>query len=236
MSDIDPKFLARLAAMEQELSTLRARPQAAAFDQAAFARQMAADPLAAFAKYGVPVEHVTKVLVAHALGDQAPAEMRFAATQGKQVSTQMEMQAEMQAMRATLASIEADKANTSTRASLNTLTADKTKYPTLAAAYAADPTLFDSDVAGHKGDATALAEALEKRLAKTAAALGVKPTQAASSDTADNSGQSTQTKTQTGGIDTTPPPIVKAQPGTWTEAEHTRLRDEIVRNTSKTAS
>lgn len=231
MSDIDPKILARMAAMEQELSTLRARPQAApvAFDPAAFARSMAQDPMGTLGKYGVPVEHVTKVLVAHALGDQAPPEARFAATQGQQVSAMMKMQSEFEAMRQSLASFEADKARSSTRDSLKSLTSDKSKYPNLGAAFAADPSLFDSDLASHKGDATALAQTLEDRLAKTAAALGVKVPQTASSDTAAATGQSTQATAQTGGIDPTPPSSTAKPRGVFDETEHARLRDEIVR-------
>ena len=65
------------------------------------------------------------------------------------------------------------------------LAADKKSNPHLATAYAADPDLFDEDVAKHEGSAAELAKALEARLSRQAKALGVP--QSASPEKADDS-------------------------------------------------
>jgi hypothetical protein len=237
----DEKLLARLAAMETELSTLRARPapapqpSAPAFDPAAFRQQMINDPLAAFKAMGVPHDHITRILVAHGLeaaGQPVPSELRNQMALGPQINATMAMQSDFQTLRQRMEAFEAKITSEANRTTFSKLIADKAKYPHLAAAYAADPSLFDSDVAGHKGDAAALADATEARLTKMAAALGVKAIpKPASDEAADNNAQGSQGMAQAVGVDSTPPPIPQKS-GAWSEAEHQRLRDEIVRKAS----
>lgn len=236
------KALSRIAALEANKSAAQA-PQQTGIDP----RQLAVDPIGVLTRAGVPVEHVTRVFVAHAMGDKAPPELRTLAMMGPQVSATQALTADLERMRQRLDEYEQRDNQARVRQSFSSLAADKAKYPFLAAAHARDPKLFDSEVDVFKGDAAALAEAIEGRLKVIAPALGVKP-QPASNESADatKQGQSTETKqaqetaVSPNGADTTPPPLPSATGAnagkTFTAAEHQALKDRIVRKYSQKAA
>lgn len=224
---MDP--LARIAQLEAELAR---RP-----DPATIAREITNNPFGAFQKYGVPTDHVTRVLVATALGDQAPPEMKALAMMGPQVTATQAVQAENQALRQRLDALEQRLTGQATRESFQSVSADKSKYPLLAATLAKAPDLFRAEVDSHRGDAAALADQLEARLKMTAQALGVN-TPTASAANADNrqraeaqsSTSQQDTAHQAGAMGGDPPPIPgKITQGSLDEQGLRALRDEIVR-------
>lgn len=232
MSDDISKALARIAALEAQLSSRNttpapSTPQPAGIDPQQLARALASDPVGTMSRLGVPVDHVSRVLVAHQLGDAAPPELRMLAQQGPLVSATQAIASDLQTMRQRLESFEERDRKAARRSSFSALAVDKTKYPTLAAAYAKNPALFDSDVDGFQGDPAALADTLEQRLAALAPAVGATPP--ASDGNAENTGQSSQAKAQPGAVDQTPPPIPQAKPGVWTQEAHQELKERILR-------
>lgn len=216
--------LARIAALE---SRGHNAPQPAGIDPQQLARALAADPVGTMSRMGVPVDHVSRVLVAHQLGDAAPPELRMLAQQGPLMSAQQAIASDLQTMRQRLDAYEERDRKEARRTSFSALASDKTKYPTLAAAYAKNPALFNDDAESFQGDVAALAENTEKRLAALAPALGATPP--ASQGNAETSGQSSQAKAQPGGVDQTPPPIPQQKPGVFTQETHQELRDRILR-------
>ncbi len=221
--------LAKIAQLEVQVAN---RPQSSTptpgLDPQQVARAMAADPIGTMTRLGIPVEHVTRVMVAHQLGDAAPPELRVLAQQGPLMSATQAIAQDLQAMRQRLETFEERDRTASRRQSFSALATDKSKYPTLAAAYAKHPELFDSDAASFQGDAAAYAESQEKRLAALAPALGAPPP--ASSGNADTNGQSSQAKQARGvsGIDPTPPPISNAKPGLLTPETDAELKARIL--------
>lgn len=224
------KALARIAQLEAEVARSRtAAKPAPQFDQAAFARQFASDPIGTMTKMGVPIDHTTRVLVAHALGDQAPPELKVLAAMGPQVSATSALTSSVEQMRQRLDAYEVKER----RQSFQALATDKQKYPHLSKAIAVDPSITE----GFSGDnADEYASTMEARLAKMVQALSP-----AASTNADTQVQSTQNQAQvttgnpTSG-DPTPPPIPQNKPGVWSEDEHRRLRDEVVRKHSRPAT
>jgi len=232
---MNEKLLARLAAMESELATLRAAPKKQNngnavndFDPAAFARQLMADPVGTFQRMGVSTDHVTRVLVANAMGDQAPPELKVLAAMGPQVSAQHALDSKVEALSRQLSTLVDSQTKGVARESFKALASDKSKYPHLAKAYAADPSLFDEDLAG--GDAAEIAQKLEARLAKTAAAFGVK-TETPPASEANAEAQTTQSTQSRPALETgsTPPPLPQTKPGVFTQEEDQRLKAEILR-------
>lgn len=224
--------LARIAALESEKSTANAAraPQTPALDP----RQMAIDPIGTMTRAGVPVDHITRVLVAHAMGDQAPPELRVLAQMGPQVSATQALSSDIGQLRQRLDAYETRDKQQAVRQSFSALAVDKTKYPTLAAAYARDPKLFDSDMEAHRGDAAALADSLEARLKALASA--VTPT----ASTADAAKQD-QSKSPAGeqvkqaqGVDNTPPPLPTGnKSGSFTQEDHQALKERIIKKYSQ---
>jgi len=227
--------LSRIAALESRQPTAAPQPQ---FDATAFARAFTADPIGTMGKFGIPVDHVTRVAVAHALGNEAPEQLRILAQMGPQMSAQQALASELAATRQRLEAIENAGTRQAVKSSFTSLTADKSKYPLLASAIAKNPSLFDSELESHKGDAAALADAIEGRLKSINEALG--HTQPASTGDADSAnGQSSQAKqAQPGSVvsggttDQTPPPDSQKQPGVFTQAEHEALKERIIRKYS----
>lgn len=226
--------MSRIAALESRPVTA---PQQ--FDQQTFAREMTINPVATMSKYGVPVDHVSKLMVAHVMGDQAPPELRALAAMGPQVSAQQALTSELGQLRQRLEQIETRDQQAAVRQSFSTLAVDKTKYPTLAAAYARNPSIFDGDVVGHKGDAAALADSLERRLKTLAQAVGA-PQPASTANAGQATSQSSQTQQAqgsavTGGpVDTTPPPLPSiAKPGVFTQSDHEVTKARILQKYGK---
>lgn len=229
--------LARIAALEARLTGQPAAPQPQGVDPQQLARALTQDTVGTLARLGVDVNHVSKVLVAHQLGDAAPEPLRIYAQQGPLMSATQAVTAEVQSLRQRLDTYEQRDAQAARRQSFNALAADKTKYPRLAAVMAKSPELLASELDSHQGDTASLADAIEQRLAALAPALGAPPPQPASQANAESTtqGQSTQAKqAQPGatGLDPTPPPIPQAQTGPWTPEMDRELRDRIIRKHS----
>lgn len=229
MNDTDAviqKLLSRIAALE-------GRPaQPAGLDP----RALTADPVGTLTRAGVPVEHVLQVLLANHLGDQAPPQLRALAAQGPLVSQTQSLSADVQAVRQRLDQLDAREKQAVLRQSFSGLTADKQKYPLLAAAFAKNPGVFDTDLASHQGDAAALADSIEARLKAIVSVVAPSPT--ASSENAGTAQvQSTQDKQAqsqaavgTTGIDNTPPPMPQStqKQGVFTPTDHEALKAKVL--------
>lgn len=231
MSEIDDlkkslnAAMSRIAAME---SAAQARTPSGLDPQ-----QVIADPFGAMSRAGLPVDHITKLLVARAMGDKADPGLQALAHMGPTVSAQHQLQTTLEAVVRRLEAMESGGQKMAMRNELKSTAADKAKYPRLAAAYAADPELFDSDVAGHKGTAAELAEQLEARLSRSAKALGVPDAQPASNEAAAiQQDQSQQVKrTPSGEVDPTPPPPIqqKNPQGVFTQDTAKELKERILK-------
>lgn len=209
--------LARIAALEMERAN-RPAPAPSGIDP----KKFAADPLSELKAAGIPAEHVTKLLVAHTLGDEAPADLRTYAMMGSTVSATHTLSSEVESLRRRIDEYERREANQGRRTSFSALAADKTKYPLLAAAYGKNPALFQKAVDSHDGDAAALAEAEEGRLRAIAEAVGYRP----ASSNAVKSDQSAQVQAPV--MDNTPPPLPQPTPGEFTQREHEELRNRVL--------
>lgn len=229
--------LSRIAALESRQAPAHvAAPQG--IDAAQLRRELTNDPIGTLTRLGVPIDHVTRVAVANALGNDAPAELRMLAQMGPQVSAQQALASELAATRQRLEAIEQRDTRSVAKSSFSSLAANKTKYPLLAAAIAKNPTLFDSDVDSHKGDAAALADTIEGRIKSYNDALGITPP--ASSGNADSAkDQSSQVKqaqpgsvVSGGTVDQTPPTGTSPAKGVFSQAEHDALKDRIIRKYS----
>lgn len=222
--------LARIAALEADAAPLRAKlkEQPKQFDPNAFVRAFVADPVGMMTRMGVPKEHVTKVLVADALGNDAPPELQMARQMGQQINTTSDLTQRIEELSRRLETLSDKDTRQSTRESVNKLIADKAKYPHLATALGKDSSLFDDDFASHKGSAEDLVKALEERTAKFAGALGVKA-QAASGGNAEGTSPRDQNGKPAWGSSLDVPPIPQKQQGVWSEEDDRALRDEITR-------
>jgi hypothetical protein len=218
MSD---ELLRRLATMESELASLR-KPAAPAFDPNQFRQAFINDPVGTLTRMGAPVDHITKVLVANAMGDQAPPELKVLASQGPQLMAQQALEAQVEALSRQLSTMSASSQKAGLRESLKTIGSDKSKYPNLSKAVAADPSLLDEELASHGGTAEELAAKVEARLAKVAAIYA--PPSASAAD-ADDDTPSTQGKPA--GNDGVPPLQAKS-PGAPTREELDRLKAEVL--------
>jgi uncharacterized phage infection (PIP) family protein YhgE len=223
--DQTAKLLSRIAAMESELATLRAvKPRTdPPFDPEKFRQAFYADPVGMVTKMGVPVDHVTRVLVANALGDQAPPELKVLAAMGPQMSAVQAASAQVEELSRRLSSYEQKEQSAARAQSVKALISDKTKYPHLAKAFAADPSILD-DLGGENAEEAAAK--MEKRFSLVAPPP-------ASVENADASGQSTQSKPATvGALSGEVPPLPQPKSGVLTQDEDRKLRDEIVRKYS----
>ncbi len=221
MSDLQTQFqtaLARIAQLEAQLSK---KPEPA--PQSLDIRAFMANPVGMAQKHGMDVEHLSKHFFAHVMGDQAPAQLKDYAKMGQQLGdTNAYIESKLDALARRLD----DLAGGSRRDSFQKLAADRAKYPNLAAAYAADPSLFDVG----QGDAAEYAQREEDRLSKLAVALGKsQPASAAVADT--SSAQVSQAKPAplAGAIQGDPPPIQQPKPGTVTPDVYEQLKSEVVR-------
>lgn len=215
--------VARIAALEAE----RGRAEKPAPSNWIDPKRFAADPAGEMKRAGISQDHVTKILVAHALGDQAPADLRVYASMGEQVSATHELASEVESMRRRFAEMDSQSKREALRKSFSALVGDKAKYPTLAAAYATDPSLFESTLSSHEGNAEALAAAEETRLKTLATAVGYIPP--ASQDAVTKTDPSTQVQAQSNSIDNTPPPLPKPTQGVFTPEANEQLKAAVMR-------
>lgn len=224
--DQTAKLLSRIAAMESELATLRAtKPQNSTppFDPERFRQKFIADPVGTMTQMGAPIDHVTRVLVANALGDQAPPELKVLAQLGPQMSAVQANSQQVEELSRRLSAYEAKEQSTARTKSVQALIADKSKYPNLAKALEKDPSILE-DLSGENAEETAAK--MEKRFAIVAPPP-------ASVENADPSAQSTQSKPATAStLSGDVPPLPQPKAGVLTAEDDRKLRDEIVRKYS----
>ncbi len=188
------------------------------------------DPIGTHRRVGLTddhIQHSTRVHVANAMGDQAPHELRMLAAQGPMVSATNTLQSDVQVLRQRLEHYENEGKTKVVRESFKALAADKSKYPHLAKALAANPALLDEQLGKHGGSAEEFANAQEALAALYA------PPPVREGNTDDQMPNSQQGKQAQGsGLDPTPPPIAQGKAGVFTPEDHAKLRDEIVRKNS----
>lgn len=224
-NDLAQQFSTALARIAQLEAQLNKKPEPPAPQSVDF-RAFMADPVGYSQKHGVDVEHLTKHFFAHAMGDAAPAQLKDYVKMSQQVNTTYSTtDAKLDA----LARRVEDLAGGTKRESFHKLAADKVKYPTLAAAFAADPTLFDEEIG--QGDPAETATKLEARLSKLAPALGVKPQPASAGDAGTSSAKESEAKPAplAASVQGTPPPIRQPQVGLVSDDVYRQLKDEVVR-------
>jgi hypothetical protein len=229
------QILARMAQMETELSGLRAaqrQPQTPQFDQAAFVRSFIADPIGSMTKMGIPVDHVTKVAVAHALGNEAPPALQAYAYTGPQQAQTQQIASAVQAISRRLDERDQRDNKLTLKQSMQKLAADKAKYPYLSKVFGANPSMFDDVMESHKGSAEDLAAALEKRQAEMAALYGVKlDSQSASGEDAGTNQQAQSQESKpalAGAMSGNVPPLPLPKAGVFTADEDAKLKAEIL--------
>lgn len=214
MGDKFEAALARIAALEAQKS---AKPEVRGIDP----KRFSADPIAELKAAGIPPEHITKILVANALGDEAPADLRTYAMMGPQVSATQTLASELETLRRRIDDYEKRDRQNAVRQSFSALAGDKTKYPFLAAAYAKNPKMFESEISSHEGEVATLVESANERLKAVAEAAGF--TLPVSSK-AEEHGQSEKTEAHADTVlDNTPPPVSQSKPGVFTRVDHERL-------------
>lgn len=221
----EQESLAKIAALESELAQFRKMK-----------RDITINPAGVLQQMGVPKEHVTEVLVADHLGDKAPPQLRAAAAVGPTLAKLMDQEAELAALRQRLDASDKEARSKAVRESTKTTGMDKSKYPYLAAALAADPSYLDAEAVGDSAEATAAA--VEARLARAAKAFGFTPPASTEdagkkADGADAAAQGTGRKPQAhqGG---NPPPVPQSTGKVgWSDDDRIALRDEIVRKAER---
>jgi hypothetical protein len=222
-------LMKRLAVLEAEVSRSRAATQAPQLNEdaiiQAFVQRLIHDPIGTLTSRGAPVEHLTRVFVANAMGDQAPQELKMLAAQGPQVIAARAVESKVEALSRQFSNLVDATTKAATRESFKALTSDKSKYPHLAKAAAADPDLIAEELGAHGGTAEELAAKLEARLTKVAAVYAPPP---ASGEDAVSHVPSTQ-DTPAGVTNDGVPPIPKQAVGVFRAEDHAKLRDEIVR-------
>lgn len=236
--DIMKAALQRIATLEQEVSGYRSRkeePKAPAFNPQEFARAFTQDPIGTMSRLGIPVEHVNKVLVANAMGDQAPEHLKAMLHMGPQISNTMALQNQVETLSRQFSDFMTQQTKSGTRESFKTLTAQKEQYPHLAKALAADPTLFDEDLKGHGGSAEDFAKATETRLSKFAKLWGPQTASDENADTTDDQSQQV-TPAVAASLNGEMPPIKQTKQGVFSQDDHARLRDEVVRKLASSQS
>lgn len=232
------QVLTKIATLEAELAGYRSQKTAApVFDETAFRRSMTNDPHGTMAKMGINTDHVTRVMVAKtmaAMGQDVPPQLGVLAEMGPQINAVSALQTQLEQLSRQVSEMAAGGQKASTTTSFKALAVDKAKYPHLSKAYAADPSLFDDDLDGHKGSAEELATKLETKQAKAFKAMGIKveTAQPASENKAGDSvvqSQQDVPAATAASLSNEVPPLPQGKAGLWTDADHAKLRDEIVR-------
>lgn len=219
--------MSRIASLETEVSGYRKRPaeDTNKFDPAAFRQAFVQDPIGQMTKMGVPVDHITRVMVAHAMGDEAPPHLKVLAQMGPQVSATHALDDKVETLSRQLSTLLAKEGKTSARERLHALAKDKTAYPSLSSVLESHPSYFDDDLSDG-ANVEDFAKRHEERLSK------IIP-RTASNGNADTTAPSMQSKPATAGtISGDPPPIPTKPVGVFTQEDHSKLRDEIVRKFS----
>lgn len=220
--------MSRIASLETEVSGYRKRPaeDTNKFDPVAFRQSFITDPIGQMTKMGVPVEHITRVMVAHAMGDEAPPHLKALAQMGPQVSATRALDDKVETLSRQISDLLATQGKSSARERLHALAKDKTAFPSLSSVLESHPSFFDDELSDG-ADVEDFAKRHEERFSK----IMPRP---ASDGNADATAPSTQSKPATAGtISGDPPPLPNTpKAGLFTQEEHQKLRDEIVRKFS----
>jgi hypothetical protein len=197
MSDDTQKKLdaaiARIATLESEL-----RGKKASASTTIDPNELVRDPLGAMKRAGVPLDHITKIIVAQAMGDQAPQQLReYVAMSQYTSAAQQALATEIQSLRQRVDAYEARDRQDAARKSMQALVADKQKYPTLADALERDPSIFDEELSSG-GDVSAIADKLEARLSRVLGSAKPKSSTASQDNAESKDGQSNQAKASGG--------------------------------------
>lgn len=210
--------LARIAALEMERSRSN-QPQG--IDPSRFVT----DPVGEMTRAGISHEHITKILVANALGNDAPPELRVLASMGPQATATQALASQVEAMSRRFEEMDKREKLAALRTSFSAVAADKAKYPLLSAAYAKSPSLFNAAL-DSEGDAAAIAEAEESRLKAIAEAAGYTPPAPPASETpAESTDQSV--KVTATAFDNTAPRIPQVPQGAFTPEADAALRAQL---------
>ncbi len=227
--------------MESELSAFRAAqraPQTTQPDANAIKRAYLSNPIGFLQSLGLNEAenlHVQRVHVANAMGDAAPTELKMLAQMGPQISATNTLQATVEALSRRLDEKEKRDTQQGVRSSFAALVADKSKYPHLSDAYKSDPALFEAEMSGFAGNASDLADQLEKRtaaIAKLYKPAGDPDTASTTAENTSNDGQSNEAKPAVGSaLGGDPPAIKKASTAVFVPGgeEDKKLQQEVLR-------
>lgn len=156
--------MTKMAQLETEVAGYRSqgKQKPAGIDPQALVN----DPIGTMMRHGIPVEHVTRVAVAHSLGDQAPPELRVLASMGPQISATQNLNSQVEQLSRQVSTLAGAQLSKTKRESFKALSTDKTKYPNLAKAAETDASFFDDDLEGFSGTAEEFASRQESKLSK----------------------------------------------------------------------
>lgn len=221
MSEALDAALKKMAQMEAEIAALKkASAPTPAFDEDAFARALTADPVGTMSRYGAPIDHITRILVANAMGNDAPPELKVLQQQGPLMNATRTLDRKVEELSQQLSSLTRTQQLEGRRKSFRALIEDKSKYPNLAKA-AADPTLME-EFESSGATAEDFATRLENRLKLVAPAL------TASDASAEQPVPSTQDTlaSSSGGV---PPLPAKSAEASTSKSLHEQLKAETLR-------
>ena len=226
MSDTENKLLERIAALEGKLS---APPAGQSFDK----RKATLNPIGYFKELGMDITHLSRHFVANALGKDCPPELSAMVQMGPQIAATSHLEELVTSL-----SRKVDQLATRQSVdSLKTKPVDHAKYPTLAAAVKADPSILDRELASI-GDTVSPEEALKKveeKLSTYAKAFNFKPP--SSQDTnktetiqnPDGSAIKSDITPATVPSGEVPPLLPNSSGGVFTADEHERLKNAVLR-------
>jgi hypothetical protein len=238
-ADLEKKFeiaLAKIASLEAKLNA-KPTPQPQGLDPAKLREQMINDPFGTLTKLGVPTQHITRHAVAHELrssGLEVPAQLEALISVGPQINATNALESKFEQLSRQVSEIVNTSKARTVQERFSALAADKKAYPHLAKAYAANPEFFAKDLERPEVDAEALAKELEAQHAMIASVYGYKPETSTASDV--NAGNTVSTQSTqgmpapvAGNLNSEMPPVSQSKAGLWTQEDHDRIRDEIVR-------
>lgn len=234
--------LNKMTAMESELAPLRAQarqPQQSQVDPRAIVQAMIQDPVGTLKQFGVAPEyqkHMTASLVTAEMQSMGIPVTPQMAAQTQQFPVMQKADAaltEAAALRQEWNAKEKASKEVANRESLKNITADKSKYPHLAAAMAKNPGRYAGRVTA-ESDVAALASEIENELAAMVTDLGyTKPNAQTASQEDAGSTTTTSTNVTAQPVGTRagdPPPLPNKQPTSgFTEADDMALRERISR-------
>lgn len=230
--------MARIASMEGEL---RSKPKEPAFDVNKLRHQLFSDPLGTLRSMGATEEHIEVAraqLITDKLGDQAPHQMRYLASQGPQVMALQAAQEKIEALSRQVSDFMNASKTTGKQQSFKALTeSHKDKYLNLSKALSVDESGIMAELAAFEGTAEEFAKAQETKWAKF---LGIVP--AADPTTSEKTVDNLDPRLEVvpaplpGQLNAVKQPVVpvedKEKQSAWNADQHKKLRDEIVNKVS----